>query len=61
MSWQDIGDPAIEAFDHTVGLWVTRLGQRVFDTRCRAESIKFMLADGLLPLVEQAISVNSLP
>ena len=52
---QHVGDPAVEAFDHAVGLRVSRLGQAMFDTQCDTEPIKRMFAAGLLLLVEQAI------
>ena len=52
---QDFADPAVEAFDHAVGLRVTRLGQAVFDVQCGTQPVKLMVATGLFLFVEQPI------
>jgi len=37
---QDVGDAAVEAFDHAVGLWGSGLGQAMLNAVVGADSIK---------------------
>jgi hypothetical protein len=43
---QDVLDPAIEAFDHTIGLRVHRRGQAMLDTEVDAEAVEIVVAGG---------------
>jgi Mrp family chromosome partitioning ATPase len=46
MALQHLLDPAVEAFDHAVGLRVLWWGQTVFDAEVAAELIELVLASG---------------
>ena len=43
---QDVLDPAIEAFDHTIGLRVHPRGQAMLDTEVGAEAVEIVVAGG---------------
>jgi hypothetical protein len=56
MALQDVFDPSIEAFDHSIGLWGFRRGQTVLDVQVSAEPVERVLAGrGALAQAEEAI------
>lgn len=50
MRGQDLGNAAIETFDHAVGLRMAWLGQPVLDVQRHAQPVELVLAAGLLLL-----------
>ena len=59
---QHLLDPAVEAFDHAVGLRVLRQRQSVLDAKVTAKQVELVLAGGAaLARAEQAVGENSLP
>ena len=49
MALQDVLDPAIEAFDHAVGLRPHRRGQAMLDAETGAEAVEVVVARGGAP------------
>ena len=43
MALEDVLDPAVEAFDHAIGLWMHRRGQAVLDTEIGAEPVELVM------------------
>lgn len=46
MASQDILDPAIEAFDHAIGLRMHRRSQAMLDAKVGAEAVEVVVARG---------------
>ena len=56
MALQDVLDPAIEAFDHAIGLRMHRRGQAMLDTERVAEAVEVVFArGGALPQAEEPV------
>ena len=56
LALQDVFDPSIEAFDHSIGLWGFRRGQTGLDVQLGAEPIERVFAGrGALAQAEEAI------
>ena len=56
MALQDVFDPSVEAFDHSIGLWGFRRGQTVLDVEVSAGAVERVLAGrGALAQAEKAI------
>lgn len=53
--FEQFADPAVEALDHAIGLWMTRRGQTMFDFCLAAGAIEHMATAGLFVLAGKPV------